>query len=408
MKLRLTKTAVEGIVRAARDTYGWDTQVAGFGVKVTPAGGRIYVLKYRSAGAQRWVALGRHGDITADQARTKAIKLRGAVAEGQDPARIRDDRATEPTVGELADRYLIEHAEPHKKPRSVEEDRRNLKLHVRPALGGVKAGVVTRQDVMRLHHQLRATPIAANRVQALLSKLFDLAEQWGIRPENSNPCRRIPKFKEGRRKRFLSSDELGRLGEALTAAERDGEHPSGLAIIRLLLLSGCRRDEILTLKWRFVDFEHGCLRLPDTKTGEKEVYLGPPALALLAEFPRTESSFVFPAARRGKVDTGHFVNINPIWQRIRARAGIEDVRLHDLRHTFASWSVMGGATLHMTGALLGHRQSATTARYAHLAAEPQLAAAARTARALAGALAGPAARDAPVLIKQQRGRVEAS
>jgi integrase len=383
MKSRLTKHLVEGQAPGARDAYLWDAQTPGFGLKVTPRGARVYILKYRAGGIQRWLTLGRHGELTLDQARTKAVKLRGAIADGEDPSRIRDDEAAEPTIDELADRYLAEHAVPYKKPSSVEEDRRNLLKHVRP-------------DILKLHHKLRATPAAANRVQALLSKMFELAEQWGIRPEASNPCRRAPKYKEGKRERFLSTDELNRLGEALDAAERDGEHPSAIAIIRLLLLSGCREAEIMTLQWPHVDFEHGCLRLPDSKTGAKVVHLGPPAIDLLAGLPRFSSPFVFPRARGANLSpartrragAGHFVGIQRIWQRIRARAGIEDVRLHDLRHTFASWSVMGGATLHMTGALLGHRQAATTSRYAHLAAGPQQAAAARVAGTIAGALGG--------------------
>lgn len=410
MKTRLTKTAVEAIAPGSRDVYAWDEAVAGFGCKITPAAKRIYVLKYRANGGQRWLTLGRHGEITTEQARIKAVKLRGAIAEGIDPSRIRDDRVAEPTINELADRYLSEHAEVRKKPSSAEEDRRNLALHVRPTLGETKAGDVTRQDILRLHHKLRATPTAANRVNAVLGKMFELAEAWGIRPEASNPCRRIQKYKESSRDRFLSTDELNRLGKALDAAERDGEHPSGIAIIRLLLLTGCRRNEILTLQWSFVDFEHGCLRLPDTKTGAKVVHLGPPALDLLAGLPRFTGPFVFPVARgtnvsrdrSRRVGAGHFVGIERIWQRARARAGIEDVRLHDLRHTFASWSVMGGASLHMVGQLLGHRQPGTTARYAHFAAAPQMAAAARVAGSIAGALRGKPAAGAVVGLRRRR------
>jgi integrase len=394
MKTRLSKTSVEAIAPGSKDIYAWDDRTPGFGVKVTPAGGRVYVLKYRTAGAQRWLVLGRHGDVTLDQARTKAIKLRGAVADGKDPARLRDEHAAEPTVDQLADRYLAEYAEPHKKQRSVEEDRRNLKLHIRPELGALKVSALARQDILKLHHKMRATPGAANRVQALLSKMFGLAEEWGIRPEGSNPCRRIKKFEESSRERFLTTYELQRLGLALREAERDGEHPSGIGIIQLLLFTGCRRSEILTLQWSFVDLERCCLRLPDSKTGAKVVRLGAPALDLLSGLPRFASPFVFPAARgvnkspdrERRVGAGHFVGIERIWQRVRARAGIGDVRLHDLRHTFASWSVMGGATLHMTGALLGHRQAGTTMRYAHLADDPVQAAADRVARAIAGAL----------------------
>jgi integrase len=396
MKSRLSKTGVEAIEPGAADIYAWDDRVAGFGVKVTPKGARIYLLKYRIGGAQRWLVLGRHGEITAEDARTKAVRLRGAIANGEDPARIRDDQAAAPTIDELADRYLEEYAGPHKRPRSVEEDRRNLRLHVRPELGQLKASAVTRQDVLKLHHQMRSTPGAANRVQALLSKMFGLAEEWGMRLEGSNPCRRIKRFEEKSRERFLSTDELQRLGRALDEAGRDGEHPSGINIIRLLLLTGCRLSEILTLEWSFMDFERSCLRLPDSKTGAKVVRLGAPALDLMASLPRYVSPFVFPAARGAntspnrarRIGAGHFVGIERIWQRVRARAGLDDVRLHDLRHTFASWSVMGGATLHMTGTLLGHRQAGTTMRYAHFAEDPVQAAAERVAGTIAGALGG--------------------
>jgi integrase len=202
----------------------------------------------------------------------------------------------------------------------------------------------------------------------------------------------VRKFEESSRERFLAADELKRLGDALDAAEREGEQPSGIAIIRLLALTGARRDEILTLEWSFVDFARTCLRLPDSKTGVKTVHLGGPALALIAGLPRFDSPFVFPAARRAnpsrmrRVGAGHFVGIERIWQRVRARAGLADMRLHDLRHTFASWAVMAGHTLHMTGALLGHAQANTTHRYAHLAADPVQAAADRVAGAIAGAL----------------------
>jgi integrase len=384
MKERLTKSSVEAIEPAPRDVYAWDDQLPGFGVKVTPAGARIYILKYRHRGAQRWLTLGRHGEVTVAAARQKALRERGRVADGEDPAAARAAKTAAPTVDDLANRYLLEHAESHKKPRSAEEDRRNLRLHVRPALGAVRVADVTRQDILKLHHAMRETPGAANRVVALASMMFGLAQEWGMRPEGSNPCRRIKKFKERARDRFLTGDELRRMGEALLDAEGTGEHPTAIAIIRLLVLTGCRLSEITTLQWEFVDIERSCLRLADSKTGAKVVRLGAPALDLLANLPRLAATpYVFPAARRGR-GPGHFVGVNHIWLRIRAKAGLHDVRLHDLRHTFASWSVMGGTTLHVTGALLGHRQPQTTARYAHLAEDPVQAAADRVAAAIAG------------------------
>ncbi len=171
-----------------------------------------------------------------------------------------------------------------------------------------------------------------------------------------------------------------------------------------MLLTGCRLGEVLTLQWPFVDFERGCLRLPDSKTGPKTVHLGPPALELLADLPRFTGPFLFPAvriARAGEAGPGHFVGIYDVWHRVRVRAGIPDVRLHDLRHNFASWAVMGGASLYLTGALLGHRQSSTTARYAHLAAEPQQLAAARVAGTIAGALRGKPADSAVVGLRRR-------
>jgi integrase len=395
MRARLTKTAVEALEPGSRDIYAWDDRVAGFGMKVTPKGARVYVLKYRAGRLQRWMTLGRHGEITAEQARAKAVMLRGAIAGGADPARDRNDGAAEPTVDNLADRYLEQYAAPHKKPRSVEEDERNLKLHVRPELGQMRVGDVARQDILKIHHRLRATPVAANRVTALLSKMFSLAEEWGIRPEGSNPARHIKKFAERSHKRFLSIGELQQLGKALTEAEAEDEQPIGIAIIRLLMLTGCRRAEILTLRWSFVDFDRSCLRLPDSKTGDKVVRLGAPALDLLADLPRfAHSPFVFPALRhttpggKRRVGAGHFVGIERVWSRVRNRAGIDDIRLHDLRHTYASWAVMGGMTLPMIGELLGHRQPSTTARYAHLADDPLRAAADRVAGTIASALNG--------------------
>jgi integrase len=385
VKIRLTKTTIEAIESGGRDLYAWDDQLPGFGVKVTPAAARIYLLKYRYRGAQKWLTIGRHGEITVAEARQRATALRGRIADGEDPAAARRAIAS-PTIADLADRYLAEHAEPHKKPRSVDEDRRNLRLHIRPALGPLKVADVTRQEILKLHHEMRQTPGAANRVMALLSMMFGLAEEWGWRPEASNPCRRIKKFKERSRNRFLTGEELQRLGQALATAEHDGEHPAAIAVIRLLVLTGCRLSEITTLEWPFVDFERSCLRLPDSKTGAKVVRLGAPALDLLSKLPRFDSSFMFPVARQGRGGPGHFVGVNHVWQRIRAKAGLGDVRLHDLRHTFASWAVMGGTTLYVTGALLGHRQPQTTAKYSHLADDPVQAAADRVAGSIAGAL----------------------
>jgi integrase len=367
--VKLTKTSVEAIAIGAKDTYAWDDRIPGFGCKTTPTGRRVYILKYRFAGQQRWLVLGRHGDLTCEQARQKAIQGRGELAHGRDPAGSRD--VASPTVDELADKYLDEHARPHKRPRSIAEDERNLRKHVRPVLGKLRVDTVTKQDILRLRHGLRDHPIAANRVTALLSTMFELAVDWGMRPVGANPVKGVKRFPEVERERFLSRTELDALYMALETAEAAGEHPHGTNAIRLLMLTGCRRNEILSLEWAHIDFAESCLRLPTSKTGRKTVRLGAAALALLDGLPRA-GRFVFPAAEHHRVHgrrpgPGHYTGIERAWQRIRASAGLADVRLHDLRHSFASHAVMAGMSLPMIGKLLGHRRTSTTQRYAHFA-----------------------------------------
>ena len=237
-----------------------------------------------------------------------------------------------------------------------------------PALGQLKVADVTRADVARLHHEFRDTPYQSNRNLEIVSKMFNLAEMWGLRPDGSNPCRHVKKYKEKKRERYLSTDELARLGEVLRQCEQEGvESASTINLIRLLMLTGCRLSEIQTLKWDYVDFENRALHLPDSKTGVKTVHLGPPALKVLIEIERIEGN---PWVITGKLENTHLQEPQRPWRRIRKRAGLDDVRIHDLRHTFASVAVSGGQGLPMIGQMLGHTQVQTTARYTHLATEP--------------------------------------
>jgi integrase len=216
--------------------------------------------------------------------------------------------------------------------------------------------------------------------------MFNLAEKWGERPDGSNPCRHVEKYPEHKRERFLSEVELAQLGDALAKAEQDrSESPFVVAAIRLLVFTGARRNEILTLKWEHVDFERACFRLPDSKTGAKTVHLNAPTLELLSELPRIAGNpYVIPGERPG----AHLVNIEKPWRRIRAQAGLDGLRLHDLRHSFASFGAGAGLSLPIIGALLGHTQAATTARYAHLAADPLKQASERVGREIAAAMKG--------------------
>jgi integrase len=382
---RISKQVVDEAIAGSKTRFLWDESLPGFGLRVTKAGAKAYVVQYKIGKRTRRMTVAKVGKLTPAEAREAAKSLLADATKGGDPAAQKQTARVAPTIAELADRYLAEHADVHKKPRSAEEDRRNLKLHVLPSLGKRLVAEIGRQDVLRLHHSLRGMPAGANRVLALLSKMFNLAEAWGLRPDNSNPTRHVKKYAETKRERFLSAGELARLGEVLAEADLNGVEPAaGLDAIRLLLLTGCRRDEILTLKWdEGVDLQEGVLRLADTKTGKRVVRLGAPAVALLRSIKRADPNlYVFAGRRPGS----RFVGIEKLWQRLRIRADIEDVRLHDLRHTYASWAVMDGHSLPVTGALLGHRHPGTTSRYAHLGADPLKAAADQISAGLDAAL----------------------
>jgi integrase len=358
---KITKKLVDGLQAQPNGEYWvWDSELPGFGVRVWPSGRKVYVAQYRAEGRTRRVGLGTHGAVTPEQARKEAVQVLAQVAKGADPAQTRDQGRLAPTVRELAERYLAQHASTKKKPKTAFQDTRLLERFILPAFGKQKVKNVNRVDVTKLHHALRDTPYQANRVMALLSKMFNLAERWGLRPDATNPCRHVEKYKEAKRERFLSPEELARLGSALAELEQEGlELPSTITAVRLLILTGCRREEVLGLKWEHVDLATASLRLPDSKTGAKTVYLNQPALEVLAQAPRLEGNpFVCPGLKPGE----HLVGLPKAWGRIQKRADVEGVRLHDLRHSFASVGAAAGLGLPIIGALLGHTQAATTQR----------------------------------------------
>ena len=383
---KLTNRTVAATRPRDRDVFVWDDELPGFGLRVKPSGVKSYVIQYRNRhNDSRRITIGRHGVIGPENARRKAKKMLADVQDGADPATERKDDREAPTVAELAEKYLREHAAPHKKPRTVEEDQRLLRLHVLPALGRKKVAGITRADITGLHHAMRDTPGAANRTLALLSKMMNLAEKWGLRLDGSNPCRHVDKYPERKMERFLSGDELGRLGAILSEAERTAtELTSVIAAIRLLMFTGARLGEILNLRWDQVDPERTCLRLPESKTGAKVIHLNAPALEVLNGIERDGSPWVIA----GRDPDKPLVNLRKPWHRIRAKAGLEGVRLHDLRHSFASVGAAGGLSLPMIGALLGHTQAATTQRYAHLAADPLKQAADMIGKRIAAAMRG--------------------
>ena len=385
LKKKLTVRFLNNLELCARETFVWDTEVPGFGLRVWPSGKRVFIFQYRNNYRQtRRIVIGRFGEITPEQARRIARDHAGAVRQGSDPAAERKEAVAAPTVSQLAERYLIEHATPKKKPSSVKTDESNLNNHVLPALGSKKVAAISRAEVNNLHHSMRDTPGAANRVLALLSKMFTLAEKWGLRPDGTNPCRQVERYPERKLERFLSEPELARLADVLANAERTRtELPSVIAAIRLLLFTGARLSEILTLRWEHVDIEGQCLRIPDSKTGAKTIYLPPAGLDVLDKLAKSDDDpYVIAGAKQGN----HLVNLRKPWGRIRKKARLDDVRIHDLRHSFASMAVAGGLSLPMIGALLGHTQPSTTQRYAHLAGDPLRQAANITGGRIAAAM----------------------
>jgi integrase len=331
-------------------------------------------------------------------AREEAVRKLGQIAAGINPNEARAEARRDLSLAELCDLYFSEGCN-RKKRTTLTTERGQIARHIKPLLGKRRLKDLSRGDIERFIANVAAgkTAIdertgprgraivkggkgAANRTFDLLASMLTFAVERGLRGDN--PARGIKKYRLQSRERFLSGRELAALGEALTAAERDGENRFGVAAIRLLILTGARKTEILTSKWDYLDVERCCLRLPDSKTGAKAIPLGAAALDLLAEIPRIECNpFIIPSA-----SGGHFVGLHRIWDRIRRRAGLEDVRLHDLRHSFASIAVAGGDSLYLVGKVLGHQQARTTERYAHLADDPLRAVADRTASAIAAAM----------------------
>ncbi|MBU2580251.1 MAG: site-specific integrase [Alphaproteobacteria bacterium] len=385
--IRITKRVVDGMKPG--ETI-WDTDVKGFAVR-RQARAKVYLLKTRVNGRQRWFSIGEHGTPwTPETARREAQRLWGEIRSGTNLIAIREARRDQPTVSELCERFLDEYARPHKKPLSLAADERNIANHIKPLLGSRTVAELTRNDIDDFKRKVAegrtarpAVPIskggrgglpvtggpgAANRTLALLSKMFSMAEQWGWRPDHSNPCHKIVRYAENKNERFLSSAEISRLGGVLDALDRDRrENLYATAAIRILLLTGARLSEIIWLQWQHVDLERGLLHLPDSKTGKRPVFLNKLAIQIIDRLqPKPDNPFVFASDMPGRP----IQSIQHVWQRVRVKADLKGVRIHDLRHSFASLAAANGASLPLIGRMLGHSTPLTTQRYAHLVNDP--------------------------------------
>ena len=383
---KLTKRFVDSVKpEGEREIVYWDETLPGFGLRVRSSGSKTFVCQYRNTqGRTRKLTLGPFGRLTVEEARRLAKERLGEVAQGLDPAEVKSTAKGIPTVSELASRYLIEHSEVKKKPESIRKDRFIVDRYILPVLGRYSIDEVGREQISIIHHELRDKPYQANRVLEIIRKIFNLAEAWGLRPDNTNPCRHIQKYREHKRQRYLSEEEWGRLGKVLATIENDGsETPSSITAIRLLIFTGCRLSEVLNLKWDKIDWERGCIFLADSKTGSRYVPLGRIAVELLEKTPRQVGNpFVCPGAKPMRP----LVNLERPWRRVRKLAGLDDVRLHDLRHSYASVGAGAGMGLPIIGALLGHTQAQTTARYSHLAMDPLRAATEEVGKRIAEAM----------------------
>jgi integrase len=409
----ITKRLVDSLKNTGTDYFIWDGKLTGFGIRVQSTGAMSYVLKYRAGKGRgaptRRLTLDKVGKITPDDARELAKKYLGTVAHGGDPAADRTAERRASTLRELAETFLAEHAEAKRKPKTAALYRALLENTVLPELGSRRAEQVTTQDIAKLHNRMRATPYQANRVLAVLGSLYSFAGKRKLLSHAFNPVRGIERFPERGRERFLTAEELGHLGDAVHEAETAGlpyevdedrptsKHapkeahrltkigPHAAAAVRLLILTGARLREILDLKWEHVDLERGLLLLPDSKTGKKAIVLNAPARDILAKLPRL-GAYVIAGQSAGMKEERPRADLNRPWRAIIKRAGLEGLRIHDLRHTHASIGAGLSLGLPIIGKLLGHTNPATTQKYAHLDSDPLRRASDRIGNRVAAAM----------------------
>ena len=399
-KGRISKQTVDDLNCAnGKDrVFLWDDKLAGFGAAAFASGKKIYVAQFRKDGRSRRVTIGDHGRLTAEQARSQAKVLLGQVEQGADPIEERRKARAVRTFREVAEDFMRLHVAAKRKGNTDEAYRRALDLHILPAIGAKRIVDVRRADVARLHSKLSDMPYQANKVLAVISAVWNWVAKRDEADRNSNPASGIERYREQGRERYLTSAELARLGDALREGETVGlpyaidetkpkaKHapkvenrrvkldPFAVAAIRLLILTGARLREILNARWRDVDLERGLIRLPDSKTGAKPIYLSAAAQELLSGLPCIEGNpHVIPGAREREPDEKEGrprADLKKPWAAVTRAAGLDGLRIHDLRHSFASVGAGASLGLPIIGKLLGHTQAATTARYAHLDADP--------------------------------------
>ena len=401
---KLTKEFIDDLT-TDRDRTFFDTVQVGFGIRVLPTGVKTFVAKATVAGLRRKVTIGDATTMTLAAARRDAREALDAIRRGQDPAKDKVDRRRAfeygaITIAELSERWMTEVVRPKRKPRTVDDYERILAKNILPALGRVVAKDVTWEQVNKFHGSMARTPRRANYVTSTLRAMLNFAERVGIRTPHSNPCKGVEFFRERARERFLSEVEIGAAAEAIETAEREGViGPHAAAGLRLALFTGARSGEIVSIQWEHIDWPRKQVRLPDSKTNSpRTIHLGDAAIEVLKTLPRV-GPFVIAGAKPGEA----YKNLTRAWGTARVFAGLQDVRLHDLRHSFASLAAGRGVSLQMIGKLLGHKVAATTMRYAHLARDQVASVNDELDAAMTAAIEKRPARDANVVkLKQPR------
>lgn len=362
--MHLTKRNIDAFHyqgKGNRRDIRWDNRLPGFGVRLYPTGKKSFVLSYRCQGRKRLMVLGPYGVLTLDQAREKARQALLDSIDGKDPLESKQRAVDGETVADLCAAYIERHAKLHKK--SWKDDERSIRKYILPQWSGMKARDLKRSDVAWLHRKVgEQYPYAANRLLELLSKMFELARIWDVIEDTAtNPARGVQRFKEKSRDRYVTHEELPRLMQAI---DRDSNVYARYALW-LYLLTGLRKSELLAREWRDIDWDREEIRIKETKNGRPHYLpLSSAALQVLKQIPRQQGSpYIFPGAIAGC----HMINIDKAWRRIRKAAGVEDVRLHDLRRTVGSWLAQGGNSLHLIGKVLNHKTAKTTAVYARFA-----------------------------------------
>ncbi len=370
---RTTLTAARvAALRPRKTSYDVrDTELRGFGVRVMPAGGKRFFVQRQHRGERVWKIVGDAGSMSIAEARAAAVETLAVIRRGEEPPHRPDETLFEAVAEIVFERYARLW-----KAGTLRVNRDYLRSQILPRFAGRQIADIDRQEVRNWFASRSATPVAADRSMPVLSIIMREAETMGLRPEGSNPCRGIRRYRRKGRERFLSDEEIHRLSAWLRAHE--ARRPQQVAVIRLLLLTGCRKGEILTLQWS--DYREGHLFLQDSKTGPRTVWLSEPARTILDALGR-KSRWVFPATRRDGPRSADWLSY--FWNEVRAEADLNDLRLHDLRHSHASLALRQGETVLAIGRLLGHRRAETTLKYTH-AADAMAREAAETVGAVLG------------------------